>query len=119
MKQRHPSVTSLPPSPDDERRGRMTKYLVMMSIRVVCLVLILFVREWWAVVLLAAGAVLIPYFAVVVANVGSSWVSKAERPGAIEVFRRPDTPGGPSAQGPDERAFPDAQGASSGEGRTS
>jgi amino acid transporter len=100
MKKTPQSLTSLPPSPDDERRGRMTKYLIMMTIRIVCLILILFVREWWAVALLAAGAVLLPYFAVVVGNVGTSWVSKAERPSAIEVYRRPEGPVVPPAPAP-------------------
>jgi hypothetical protein len=101
MKQRQQSVTSIPQSPEDERRGRMTKYLIMMGIRVACLVLILFVHVWWAVVLLAAGAILLPYFAVVVGNVGTSWVSKAERPTAIEVFRRPVPPPGVGGDGRD------------------
>jgi hypothetical protein len=79
----------------------MTKYLVTMSIRIVCLVLMLFVQGWWLAVC-AAGAILLPYFAVVLGNVGTSWVSRAERPTAIEVYRRPVTPEGladPSAPG--------------------
>ncbi|QJU53539.1 DUF3099 domain-containing protein [Herbiconiux sp. KACC 21604] len=110
MKQRNQSVTSLPQSPDDERRSRMTKYLVIMAIRVTCLVLIFFVHEWWAVIFLAAGAILLPYFAVVVANVGNSWVNKAERPSAIEVYRTPVPPPGvgfpPSGAGRDDERGP-------------
>lgn len=75
----------------------MTKYLVTMGIRIVCLVLMLFVQGWWLAVC-AAGAILLPYFAVVLGNVGTSWVSHAERPTAIEVYRRPDGPAG--AAGP-------------------
>ncbi|SDZ05428.1 DUF3099 domain-containing protein [Herbiconiux ginsengi] len=88
------SVTSIPRSPEDERRSRMTKYLVTMGIRIVCLVLMLFVQGWWLAVC-AAGAILLPYFAVVLGNVGTSWVSHAERPTAIEVYRRPVPPVAP------------------------
>ena len=88
MKQRAQSVTSIPQSPEDERRSRMIKYLITMSIRIVCLVLMLFVQGWWLVVC-AAGAILLPYFAVVLGSVGNSWTSHAERPTAIEVYRRP------------------------------
>lgn len=73
----------------------MIKYLVTMGIRIVCLVLMLFVQGWWLAVC-AAGAILLPYFAVVLANVGNSWVSHAERPTAIEVYRRPDGPTEPT-----------------------
>jgi len=92
------SITSIPRSPDDERRSRMTKYLVTMSIRIVCLVLMLFVHGWWLAVC-AAGAILLPYFAVVLGNVGTSWVSRAERPTAIEVYRRPAQSEGPAEPG--------------------
>ena len=61
------SITSLPPSPEEERRARMIKYSVMMGIRVACIVALLFVQGWWILVF-AAGAVFLPYFAVVVAN---------------------------------------------------
>ncbi|UOE45123.1 DUF3099 domain-containing protein [Agromyces larvae] len=69
MKSQH-TITSLPPSPDEERRARMVKYTIAMSIRVVCIVLMLFVQGWWLVVC-AAGAIFLPYIAVVLANVGT------------------------------------------------
>ena len=61
------SITSLPESPDDERRRRMIRYGVAMGIRVVCVVLCLFVHGWWLLVV-AIGAVVLPYFGVVLAN---------------------------------------------------
>lgn len=92
------SVTSLPASPDDERKKRMTKYLITMSIRIVCLVLMLFVKGWWLAVV-AAGAILLPYFAVVLGNVGTSTLRRHERPTEIEVYR--PTPGaGPGSEEP-------------------
>jgi hypothetical protein len=65
------SITSLPASPDDERRARMIKYSIMMGIRVVCIFALLFAQGWWILVF-AAGAIFLPYFAVVVANVGTT-----------------------------------------------
>ncbi|MDO9395226.1 MAG: DUF3099 domain-containing protein [Herbiconiux sp.] len=100
MKQRAQSLTSLPKSPEDERRSRMTKYMITMSIRIVCLILMLFVQGWWLAVV-AAGAILLPYFAVVLGNVGTSWVSKAERPTEIVLYR-PPAGAGPNP-GPDDR----------------
>jgi predicted tellurium resistance membrane protein TerC len=81
MKQQH-TVTTLPPSPDAERRARMIKYTIAMSIRVLCIVLMLFVQGWWLVVC-AAGAIFLPYIAVVLANVGGGEQGIVERPGAI------------------------------------
>src|ERR1700712_4193658 len=61
------SATSLPPSPDDERRGRMLRYGITMTVRVICVVLLFFVHGWWLVVP-AIGAIILPYVAVVFAN---------------------------------------------------
>ena len=48
----------------------MLKYTIAMSIRVVCLVLMLVTTGWWQFVF-AAGAIGLPYVAVVLANVGA------------------------------------------------
>jgi predicted cobalt transporter CbtA len=72
------SITDLPESPEDERRRRMIKYTVAMSVRVVCIVCMLFVRDWW-LLLFGIGAVVLPYFAVVLAN-----VSSAPKPGSTK-----------------------------------
>ena len=61
------SVTSLPLSPEEERHLRMVKYTLAMAIRMVCIVAMLFVTGWW-LVMCAIGAILLPYFAVIVAN---------------------------------------------------
>jgi len=65
------SATSLPQSPDDERRSRVIKYSITMSIRVVCILMMLFVQGWWLLVF-GIGAVVLPYFAVLIANVQSA-----------------------------------------------
>lgn len=69
-KQQQQSITSLPESPDAERRARMIKYTVAMVIRVVCFAVIFAVPGWWRLIP-ALGAVALPYVAVVLANVGS------------------------------------------------
>jgi hypothetical protein len=91
MKQQ--SITTLPPSPEEERRRRMIRYAVTMGIRMVCIVLMLFVHGWWLLVC-ALGAILLPYFAVVAANVhgGDQRMPEVLRPGAVAVRPRPDAP---------------------------
>jgi endonuclease/exonuclease/phosphatase (EEP) superfamily protein YafD len=83
-KQSVQSATALPASPEAERRTRMLKYSVTMGIRIVCfIVLILMPRSWWMLIPLA-GAVILPYLAVVVANTVVRTAAPVERPGAIE-----------------------------------
>jgi predicted tellurium resistance membrane protein TerC len=85
------SATSLPPSPDEERRGRMIKYTIAMSIRFVCIVLVFVVPDWWRLVP-AIGAILLPYIAVVIANTaGRTSAAPVVSTGAI----LPTTFGGP------------------------
>jgi uncharacterized membrane protein YdbT with pleckstrin-like domain len=80
---KHPqSITSLPESPDDERRRRMIRYAVAMSIRVACIIACLFVEGWW-LILPILGAIFLPYIAVVLANVRSGSDGVVERPGSI------------------------------------
>ncbi|WP_240694717.1 DUF3099 domain-containing protein [Cryobacterium sp. SO1] len=91
MKQQQ-SITTLPLSPDEERRRRMIKYTVTMGIRMVCIVLMLFVQGWWLLVC-ALGAILLPYFAVIAANVHTDQRSQAVlRPGAMALLPRQDDP---------------------------
>jgi hypothetical protein len=85
----HPqSITSLPESPDDERRRRMIRYGIAMGIRVICVIACFFLHGWWLLVPLL-GAVFLPYIAVVLANVGSSPNGTVERPGGLVTVGRP------------------------------
>ena len=70
------SITTLPLSPQDERRSRLIKYSVAMGIRTLCVVSLIFVQGWWIVVMVAAALVL-PYLAVVVANTRSKPAAQA------------------------------------------
>jgi len=99
MKQQQ-SITTLPPSPEAERRTRMIKYTIAMSIRVLCIIGLVFAKGWWLAVF-AAGAIFLPYFAVVLANVQGSGRQRAVlRPGGI-VRRTPPPTGTPTAERPD------------------
>ena len=70
------SITTVSESPDDERKSRMLKYTLAMTIRVVCIVAAMFV-EGWLMWLAFAGAIFLPYFAVVLAN------AQGPKPGEI------------------------------------
>ncbi|MGV8857135.1 DUF3099 domain-containing protein [Rhodoglobus sp.] len=78
------SITSLPERPDDERHRRMVNYSIAMAIRVVCVLLCVFVRGWW-LVLPILGAVVLPYIAVVLANVNSSRSGSINTPGQFAI----------------------------------
>lgn len=68
-----PSATSLPRAPRDDTDARFRKYAIMMSVRVVCFLLMIFITPYgWYTWVLAIGAVFLPYVAVVIANVGSA-----------------------------------------------
>jgi len=83
MRTKPTSITELPPSPEAERRGRMIRYAVTMGIRAVCIVLVVVIPDWWRV-FPAIGAIVLPYFAVVIANNVSRRVSDpVARPGAL------------------------------------
>ena len=65
--ERRQSATSLELSPEQERRIRMRKYTIAMSVRMVCIVAGVFTTGllmWFFFTL----AIFLPYFAVVIAN---------------------------------------------------
>ena len=104
MKQQ--SITMLPPSPEAERRSRMIKYTITMSIRVLCIFAMLFVQGWWLAVC-AAGAIFLPYVAVVLANVSSSTRRPVVlRPGGIVLSTPPANEG--AADAPADAGVADA-----------
>jgi hypothetical protein len=110
MKQQH-SITTLPPSPEAERRSRMIKYTVMMSIRVVCIICLPFAQGWW-LAFFAVGAIVLPYIAVVIANVTTRRGAEVLRPGLIPIESAAATPrvSGDDEQPdirPDDRAHDD------------
>ena len=64
------SITDVPESHTDEMHRRMVKYSLAMGIRLACLLLFFFIDTWfrWFFV---AGAVFLPWIAVIIANGGS------------------------------------------------
>ena len=83
----------------------MIKYSITMSIRVLCIFAMLFVDGWWLAVC-AAGAIFLPYVAVVLANVaGPTRRQPVLRPGAIvprtpPPFEQADGPAPEQTDGP-------------------
>ncbi|WP_411376361.1 DUF3099 domain-containing protein [Arthrobacter sp. MPF02] len=61
------SITDAAGAHSEDMRKRMIKYAVAMSIRMVCLILI-FVVDGWFKIIPVAGAVFLPWIAVVIAN---------------------------------------------------
>ena len=97
MKHSRPALTTLPLAPDIERKRRMIKYSVAMGVRLVCVIVVIFVPGWWALIP-AIGAIFLPYFAVVVANSAApSAGTIVERPGGL-------LPGTTPRDGTDDRS---------------
>ncbi len=76
MRKRRPepevySISGARTSLDDDLGLRMKRYLISMSVRTVCFVLAV-VFDGWVRWVFVGFAVFLPYFAVVVANVGRS-----------------------------------------------
>ncbi len=61
------SVTSVAESRTEDQARRLKQYLLTMGIRTACFVLLVVVDEWYRWIF-AAGAVFLPFFAVVAAN---------------------------------------------------
>ncbi len=61
------SITDAAGAHSEDMRQRMIKYAVAMGIRMVCLVLI-FVVDGWFKIIAVAGAVFLPWIAVIIAN---------------------------------------------------
>ena len=61
------SITDAAGAHSEDMRKRMIKYALAMGIRMVCLILI-FVVDGWFKILMVAGAVFLPWIAVVIAN---------------------------------------------------
>jgi len=81
------AITALPVSPPEDQRRRFVMYSVTMGIRVLCVIACLFVTGWWQLLCLA-GAVVLPYIAVVLANVSKTKpAEEPEAPGPLEIPR--------------------------------
>jgi hypothetical protein len=63
-------VTTARTGHSEEMSGRQRRYLISMTIRVVFLVLAIFVFSGWLRLVGIAGAIVLPWIAVVLANAG-------------------------------------------------
>jgi hypothetical protein len=61
------SVTSAPEARTEDQVRRLKQYLFTMAIRTICFILLVVVDAWYRWIF-AAGAVFLPFFAVVAAN---------------------------------------------------
>lgn len=87
MTRQVPNITSIGESEEEERRHRTRQYLLTMAIRSACVLLMVFVRGPWMFVV-AAGAILLPWIAVVIANhVRQRKIRPVERPDAAAVVK--------------------------------
>jgi len=73
----------------------MRRYLISMTIRVVCLILAIFVLHGWMRLIGVAAAVVLPWFAVVMANAGP--VHMEEEPNFVTLDRIGIGPAGDDA----------------------
>lgn len=84
------AITSVGRPLSEDVHARVVRYLISMSIRTGCFVGILFTEGWLRWVM-AAGAILLPYVAVVFANAGRERPEEADTLiGAPELEAPPD-----------------------------
>lgn len=80
------NITSMPVSPDDDRKSRMLTYSIAMSMRLVCIAACFLTPGWWLLVP-AIGAIVLPLFAVLIANAASPALGVVvERPGQVSLY---------------------------------
>jgi Protein of unknown function (DUF3099) len=98
-RQRPAVITSAERSPAEERRSREVRYLLMMSVRALCLVaatVLITVRPpllWLWLAICAVGMVVVPWLAVILANLGSvpedrRWLNRRHRSTTLEADPR-------------------------------
>ncbi|RCW43997.1 DUF3099 family protein [Halopolyspora algeriensis] len=62
-------ITEAEPSYDDQQAARRRKYAIMMSLRIPCLVLAVWVYPlWWLSLIILAVSIPLPWVAVLIAN---------------------------------------------------
>jgi hypothetical protein len=80
-------ITTASTSRNEDIAARQRRYVVSMTVRTICFVAAIAVGPGWLRWVLVAGAVLLPYVAVVMANAGSTKSDGFALPD--EVSRRP------------------------------
>ena len=90
-------------SPLEDRKKRLRQYSIAMSIRTLCLVAVVFLPGWWRLVF-GIGAVVLPWIAVVLANVGASGASTPITPGGPRGLELEAPRGSPASEQPERAA---------------
>ena len=100
-------VTQARPGLSSDIRYRERRYLIMMGIRTVCFIaaILMFVNHLgWLTAIPAVGALVIPYFAVVMANAGREPTANRTfmqyEPNSPAIYRPPTRPGSENAPPP-------------------
>ena len=100
-------VTQARPGLSSDIRYRERRYLIMMGIRTVCFIaaILMFVNHLgWLTAIPAVGALVIPYFAVVMANAGreptANRTFRQYEPNSPAIYRPPTRPGSENAPPP-------------------
>jgi hypothetical protein len=83
-------ITTAAANRDDDIRARQRRYLISMGIRTVCFVAAVIVRDGWLMWVLIAGALVLPYVAVVMANAAFNKTDDFE----LGELGRPELPAG-------------------------
>ena len=97
------SVTTAPESRTEDQARRLKHYLVTMGIRTACFVLLVVIDEWYRWIF-AAGAVFLPFFAVVAANAVKPRVAGSGAAGPPGRRRDPPDHPRPGGQSPEDSA---------------
>ncbi len=87
-------VTSVGVNPAKDRAYRMRMYFLTMTLRMACVISLFWVRGPW-IILVAAGAIVLPYVAVLIANAVSNVGGQAHEvptPRAIDAPPVPEVP---------------------------
>ncbi|MBN9612538.1 MAG: DUF3099 domain-containing protein [Actinobacteria bacterium] len=97
-------VTSVGVNPADDRAHRMRVYFIAMSVRLLCVASLLFVRGWW-ILLVAIAVVVLPYYAVLIANQHApTHGTPPEAPSPLELTgSAPDPAADAPSEAPSER----------------
>jgi hypothetical protein len=91
------SATSLPQAPTDDAGSRFAKYAITMAIRMACFIAMVLITPYgWYTWVLGAGAIFLPYIAVIIANVGAD----VRRTGVVSPERAIEAPPAPVAAEP-------------------
>ena len=83
-------ITSAPHTPAEDLAGRQRRYLISMAVRVVCFVSAVAFFDGWLRYVLMMAAILLPYVAVVFANIDEKR-SEAFTPQAPDARALPHT----------------------------